>query len=95
MASFEKIDPVLMRVARALAMSQGSSDWHEFVAPAQAMLRALREPSAEMLEAGANGMPDWGDLPTGWRAMIDHVIGEELLPFNDNAAAAKAEKAAG
>lgn len=95
MASFEKIDPVLMRVARALAISQGSSDWHEFVAAAQAMLRALREPSAEMLEAGANGMPDWGDLPTGWRAMIDYVIGEEPLQFNDNAAAAKPEKATG
>ncbi len=94
-ASIENIDPVLMRVARALAMSQGSGSWHEFVVPAQEMLRALREPSDEMLEAGAIGMPDWGDLPTGWRAMIDHVIGEERLPFNDNTAASKAEKATG
>ena len=95
MASFEKIDPVLMRVARALAMSQGSSEWHDFVGPAQTMLRALREPSNEMLEAGANGMPDWGDLPKGWRAMIDHLIGEEPLPFNDNAQAKSVTKAIG
>lgn len=84
-----------MRVARALAMSQGSSDWLEFVEPAQAMLRALREPSNEMLEAGANGMPDWGDLPKGWRAMIDHVIGEDQRAFNDNAAETTANKATG
>ena len=95
MASTEHIDPVLMRVARALAMSQGSSDWHEFVLPAQAMLRALREPSDEMLEAGAIGMPDWGDLPTGWRAMIDHVLGEEAVQFNDNTTAQAATKATG
>ena len=95
MANLENIAPVLMRVARALAMSQGSSDWLEFVEPAQAMLRALREPSNEMLEAGANGMPDWGDLPKGWRAMIDHVIGEEQRAFNDNAAGAPVNKATG
>lgn len=94
MASLENIDPVLMRMARALALSQGSGDWQQFVEPAQAMLRALRDPSDGMLEAGSNGMPDWGDLPAGWRAMIDHAIGEEAKPFNDNAAAPKAVKTA-
>ena len=95
MANLDSIDPVLMRVARALAMSQGSSDWLEFVEPAQAMLRALREPSNEMLEAAANGMPDWGDMPKGWRAMIDHVIGEEQRVLNDNTAETTANKATG
>ena len=95
MARLENIDPVLMRVARALAVSQGLSNWEDFVGPAQAMLRALREPSDEMLEAAARGMPDWGDLPTGWRAMIDHVLGDAELPLNDNATAVKASKATG
>lgn len=95
MASFEQIDPVLRRVAQVLAKSQSSSDWQNFVEPAQSVLRALREPSAEMLEAAAFGMPDWGGLPKGWRAMIDHVIGEEPQQLNDNSAALKSVKLSG
>lgn len=87
-------NPVLIRVARALAMSQGRSDWQSFVGAAQATLRELREPSEDMLEAASPGLPDWGDLPEGWRAMIDHVLGDEVAPSNDNITIPPATKAA-
>ena len=79
----EIVDPMLIRMARSIATSQGSSDWRAFVPMATASLQALREPSAEMLEAAMPGTPDWGDLPEDWRKMIDHVLGESL-EFNDN-----------
>ena len=79
----EILDPMLVRMARAIATSQGSTDWRAFVPMATASLQALREPSSEMLEAAMPGMPDWGDMPEGWRKMIDHVLGESS-EFNDN-----------
>ncbi len=89
-----EFNPVLVRMARALALSQGSSEWQSYVGAAQATLRELREPSDDMLEAASHGLPDWGDLPEGWRAMIDHVLGETTTPSNDNATARLATKAA-
>ncbi len=70
------IDPMIVRMARAIAASQGTTDWKPFIATARASLTAIREPSDEMLEAASGGMPDWGELPKEWRAMIDFVIGE-------------------
>jgi hypothetical protein len=50
---------------------------------ARASLKVLRDLSIEMLEAATTGMPDWGELPEEWRAMIDHVLGE-TGDVNDN-----------
>ena len=79
----ENIDPMLVRIAKAIAMSEGYDDWHAHLPAARASLEVLREPSFAMLEAATPGLPDWGDLPTDWRAMIDHVLGENI-ETNDN-----------
>lgn len=88
------IDPMIVRMARAIALSQGSNDWKPYVAAARASLNAIREPSDEMLEAASDGMPDWGELPQEWRAMIDYVIGEGAQG-NDNKPLPKPERDAG
>ncbi len=88
------IDPMIVRMARAIATSQGTSDWKPFVATARASLSAIREPSDEMLEAASDGMPDWGELPQEWRAMIDFVLGEGDLS-NDNKPSPKVDRDAG
>ncbi len=85
-------NPMLVRVARSIATSQGSTDWRAYVPMAMASLQALREPSSEMLEAAMPGMPDWGDLPDDWRKMIDHVLGESA-EFNDNERALRQQQA--
>lgn len=68
------------RVARAIAATLGEEDWRPFVAAARAAVRAMREPTPEMLEAALPDSPDWGFLPDDWRAMIDHVAGERVFP---------------
>lgn len=88
----EIVDPMLVRMARSIAASQGSTDWRGFVPMATASLQALREPSSEMLEAAMPGMPDWGDLPEDWRKMIDHVLGESS-EYNDNERSLRQKKA--
>jgi hypothetical protein len=80
----EKIDPMLVRIAKAIAKSEGNDDWQLHLPAARASLEVLREPSDAMLEAATPGLPDWGDLPADWRAMIDHVLGENV-ETNDNA----------
>ena len=90
----EAVDPMIVRIARAIALSQGSSDWEKFVDTARASLTALRDPSVEMLEAATLGMPDWGELPEEWRAMIDHVLGESGN-VNDNQKISPIIKSAG
>ena len=64
------------RIARAIAASQGHDDWRRCAVAAFAAISALREPTAEMLEAATEGLPDFGYLPEEWRAMIDHVMSE-------------------
>jgi hypothetical protein len=71
---------MIERVARALAMSLGEEDWRTCVDAARAAVGALREPTADMLEAALPDMPDWGYLPDDWRAMIDHVAAERVFP---------------
>lgn len=68
------------RVARAIAESMGESDWRPFVSAARAAVGAMREPTADMLEAAIPDTPDWGYLPEDWRAMIDHVAQEQVFP---------------
>jgi hypothetical protein len=79
----ENIDPMLVRIAKAIAKSERSDDWQAHLPAARASLEVLREPSFAMLEAATPGLPDWGDLPADWRAMIDHVLGENV-ETNDN-----------
>lgn len=69
---------MIERVARAIALAQGRSDWQAFTPSARAAVLALRTPTADMLEAALPDAPDWGYLPEEWRAMIDHVAGEAL-----------------
>jgi hypothetical protein len=79
----EKMDPMLVRIAKAIARSEGDENWQAHMDSARATLEVLREPSQAMLEAATPGLPDWGDLPADWRAMIDHVLGENI-ETNDN-----------
>ncbi len=79
----EKVDPMLVRIAKAIAKSEGDDNWQAHLDSARASLEVLREPSQAMLEAATSGLPDWGDLPADWRAMIDHVLGENS-ETNDN-----------
>ena len=90
----EIVDPMLVRIAKAIAESDGSEDWQAYMAAARVTLEVLREPSQAMLEAATSGLPDWGDLPADWRAMIDHVLGEKL-ETNDNQAVSETDRAAG
>lgn len=68
---------MLEKVARAIAASQGHDDWHRCIVTALAAISALREPTADMLEAAMTGLPDFGYLPEEWQAMIDHVMSEK------------------
>ena len=68
------------QVARAIAGTMGAADWRPYVEAARAAVLALREPTADMLEAAAPDLPDWGYLPGDWRAMIDFVAKERVFP---------------
>jgi hypothetical protein len=85
---------MLVRIAKAIAVSEGSDDWQAHMGAARASLEALREPSQAMLEAATSGLPDWGDLPADWRAMIDHVLGEQN-EINDNTVLPETNRVAG
>ena len=67
---------MIERVARAIASQHGHDDWHPYLADARAAMSALREPTIEMLDAAVPEVPDWGDLPVDWQAMIDYVLRE-------------------
>ena len=90
----ENIDPMLVRIAKAIAASEGSNNWQAHLPAARASLEVLREPSDAMFEAATPGLPDWGDLPADWRAMIDHVLGENI-DTNDNAVVSPAKSITG
>jgi hypothetical protein len=62
------------RVAKALAAEQARADWRTCIEAARSAIAVMREPSTDMLESAAPGLPDWGTLPDDWRAMIDHAL---------------------
>lgn len=70
--------PMIEKVARAIALANGSGDWRAFTQSARAAVLALREPTIDMLEAALPDTPDWGYLPDEWTAMIDHVASERV-----------------
>jgi hypothetical protein len=65
-------------IARAIAQSENSLDWHSRLPAARAALNAMLEPTPEMLDAALPTSADWGDLPDDWRAMVQHVIDEQV-----------------
>ena len=67
---------MLEKVARAIAEELQVGSWQDFIPAARAAVLAMREPSDEMLEAALPGLPDYGDLPDEWLAMISHVLNE-------------------
>ena len=69
---------MITRVAQAIAQSRGDTNWKAYESAARAAAIAMREPSNEMLEAALFDLPDWGDLPDDWRAMINYVVEESL-----------------
>ncbi len=76
------MERMIARIARAIAVSHGESNWRVHVGVARAAVQAMREPTDEMLDAALPNLPDWGCLPEDWRAMIDYVVAErsELGP---------------
>lgn len=70
-------DPMIVKVAKAIASATGDSDWKVHITTARAAVLAMREPSIEMLEAAMPDLPDWGFLPDEWQAMIDFVVSEQ------------------
>jgi hypothetical protein len=69
---------MIEKVARAIAASQGTSEWRQSLVAARCAVRALRDPTPEMLDAACTGLPDWGYLPEEWHAMINHVLREPV-----------------
>jgi hypothetical protein len=70
-------ESMIARVARAIASARGDPDWRSYLDAARAALKAMREPTLEMLEVAMVGCPDWGDLPDDWRKMIDRALSEQ------------------
>jgi hypothetical protein len=67
---------MLERIARAIASELKGSDWRDYVPAARAAVRALLEPTLDMLDAALPNLPDYGSLPDDWAAMITHVLKE-------------------
>lgn len=70
-------EPMIVKVAKAIAVSAGEKDWRVHVNTARAAIGAMREPTNAMLEAALPDLPDWGYLPEEWQAMIDYVMTEQ------------------
>ena len=68
---------MIVKVAKAIAVATGDTDWRVHIATARSAVRAMREPTSAMLEAAMPDLPDWGDLPDEWEAMIDYVTFEQ------------------
>ena len=70
-------DSMIVKVAKAIAVTTGVTDWKVHIPTARAAVRAMREPTTAMLQAAIPDLPDWGYLPDEWQAMIDYVTTEE------------------
>ena len=84
-------NPIIERAARAICdrygydpdsddqlgfAEVGDVNWNMFEDDARAVLRAIREPSEGMVEAGGAG-GDWPHARETWVSMIDAALGEE------------------
>jgi hypothetical protein len=70
-------DSMIVKVAKAIAVATGDTDWKGHLTTARAAVKALREPTTAMLQAAMPDLPDWGYLPDEWQAMIDYVASEQ------------------
>jgi hypothetical protein len=70
-------DSMIVKVAKAISVATGDTDWKVHLSTARAAVRAMREPTTAMLQAAMPDSPDWGYLPDDWQAMIDYVITEQ------------------
>jgi hypothetical protein len=69
---------MLFRVAQAIAKADGTADWQSRIEVALAAIRAMREPTPDMVEAAIGSLPDWGFLEEDWRRMIESVVGRSV-----------------
>ena len=67
---------MIAKVAQAIAVAEGDTNWQSRLSTARAAVNAMREPSTAMLQAAIPDLPDWGYLPDEWQAMIDYVATE-------------------
>ena len=72
---------MIEKAARAIALDVGDSpdlDWKDWVSEARAVLEAIREPSASMIEAGFHAREYGMTIAEGsiatWQAMIDEIL---------------------
>ena len=70
---------MIERVARAIAHSEGRTDWNNCLATARAAVAEMREPTVDMLAAAVPDMPDFGYLPDDFAAMIRYVAEVERV----------------
>jgi hydrogenase maturation factor len=70
---------MIAKVAQAIAVAQGDTNWHVHVHAARAAVTAMRDPTTAMLQAALPDMPDWGYLPEEWQVMIDYVAAEHPI----------------
>lgn len=68
---------MIAKVAQAIAVAEGDTNWQIHLGTARAAVNAMREPSTAMLQAAIPDLPDWGYLPDEWQAMIDYVAAEQ------------------
>jgi hypothetical protein len=68
---------MIVKVAKAIAIATGDTNWKSHLTTARAAVKAMREPTTAMLQAAMPSMPDWGYLPDEWQAMIDYIVTEE------------------
>jgi hypothetical protein len=70
-------DSMIVKVAKAIVVLTGDTDWKVHLSTARAAVRAMREPTTAMLQAAMPDLPDWGYLPDEWQAMIYYVANEQ------------------
>jgi len=70
------VESIVEIVARAVAESEGAGSWQAYVDIARAAIKAMRTPTATMVDAGANTVWNRDALVSAYQAMIDRA-GEE------------------
>ncbi len=69
---------MIERVARAIAKACGEPDWKTCLPTARVAVKAMSEPTPDMLDAALPGLPDWGCLAEDWRVMVHHVLEQDV-----------------
>ena len=70
-------DSMIAKVAHAIALAEGDTNWKVRLEAARAAVIAMREPTIAMLQAAVPNLPDWDYLQDDWQAMIDFVATEQ------------------